>query len=466
MNSYVRTSILILLISTLTACSIANPPSTLHSHQATTPSENWLKQFIDSGQQRHYQLPYETDLSSIPQDPQNPLTPEKVTLGKLLFHETALALHSKNEQNGTWSCATCHFAKAGFQDERVQSLADGGIGNERHRQLKKPDIQHEKLDSPNLRSPSILNVAYQTNLLWNGMAGGSGDNLNVQKQWQKGKPHGFNHLGLEGVETQAIIALGVHRQSHDNHNYTTVKTPLSVFASYPKYQQLFEQAFPQELVATRYTLGLALAAYERTVLPTQAPFQEFLRGNPKALNANQQAGAQLFFGKARCSTCHNSPALSGNQYYALGLKDMDTEFGLPPDENTQKGRGGFTERTEDEYKFKVPQLYNLKHQVSLGHGGSLISDSKQSALEKMVRYKLRGRAENNRVPQKQLAKQFVEMANLHFSEQEIQSLIAFLADGLEDPNLVRYEPNQLPSQRHPINDDSLFQKPPCSFCLN
>ncbi len=443
----------------LTACQPTESPTALSpSSPAATTADDWWQTFNDSGQRRHYLLPHETDLGAIPQDPQNPLTPEKVALGKLLFHETALALQSKNAQNGTWSCATCHFAQAGFQDARVQSLADGGIGNGSERKLKHALVSPDKPDGPNVRSPSILNVAYQKNLLWNGMAGGMGDNLAVQSQWQKGKPHGFNYLKLEGAETQAIIALGVHRQSHDDHNFATVKTPLSVLAAYPAYQQRFDKAFPGEQVS-RYTLGLAMAAYERTVLPTQAPFQRFLRGDTQALNAEQQAGAQLFFGKARCHACHNSPGLSGSQYYALGLKDMTIEFGLPPDENTQKGRGGFTGRAEDAYKFKVPQLYNLKRLVSLGHGGSFVSDDQQSALEKMMRYKLKGQAENLRVPSSQLARQFVAMAEVDFSEQEIQQLLAFVADGLEDPNLARYEPRDLPSRRQPINDESPFTRP-------
>lgn len=440
----------------LTACQVPESPTALRpSLPANTSTAEWWQTFNESGQRRHYILPHETDLAAIPQDAQNPLTPEKVALGKLLFHETALALKSKNAQNGTWSCATCHFAQAGFQDARIQSLADGGTGNGSERKLKHALISSNKPDGPNVRSPSILNVAYQKNLLWNGMAGGMGDNLAVQSQWQKGKPHGFNHLKLEGAETQAIIALGVHRQSHDDHNYATVKTPLRVLAAYPAYQRRFEKAFPGEPV-TRYTLGLAIAAYERTVLPTQAPFQLFLKGDTQALNAEQQAGAQLFFGKARCHACHNSPGLSGSQYYALGLNDMTIEFGLPPDENTQKGRGGFTGRAEDAYKFKVPQLYNLKQRVSLGHGGSFVSDDQQSALEKMIRYKLQGQPENAKVPPSQLARQFVEMAEVNWSEREIQQLLAFMTDGLADPDLARYEPDELPSQRQPINDESSF----------
>jgi len=101
----------------------------------------------------------------------------------------------------------------------------------------------------------------------------------------------------------------------------------------------------------------------------------------------------------------------------------------------------------------VPQLYNLKSVGSLGHGGSFQSDTDQSALEKIIRYKLKGVPENPEVPSQQLAPEFTAMAQKQFSEDEIRALVRFVQDGLYDAQLRRYEPQSLPSRQHIINHD-------------
>ncbi len=76
-----------------------------------------------------YLLPASGDYDNIPQDPRNALTPARVELGKLLFHETALATRPElHLGNRTYSCASCHHAKAGFQAGIIQGIAEGGIG--------------------------------------------------------------------------------------------------------------------------------------------------------------------------------------------------------------------------------------------------------------------------------------------------------------------------------------------------
>ena len=77
----------------------------------------------------YYQFPSSSNLELIPQDPMNPLTVQKVELGKLLFHETAFAREGKFPiTEGTYSCATCHHASAGFQAGLRQGLGEGGDG--------------------------------------------------------------------------------------------------------------------------------------------------------------------------------------------------------------------------------------------------------------------------------------------------------------------------------------------------
>ncbi len=77
----------------------------------------------------YYILPESNDYQNLPQDPSNPLTAEKVELGKLLFYETGLAQDAlKPEGIGTYSCSTCHVPEAGFKAGNFQGVADGGVG--------------------------------------------------------------------------------------------------------------------------------------------------------------------------------------------------------------------------------------------------------------------------------------------------------------------------------------------------
>ena len=163
-------------------------------------------------------LPASDDFSKIPQDPLNPLTTEKVELGKLLFHETGIALAPMQEfAEGTFSCASCHFAGAGFQAGRFQGIGDGGIGfgiNGEGR-TKGALYQGDELDVQPIRSPTIMNGAYQKNMLWNGQFGATGLNEGTEAAWTTGTPKENNFLGFEGLETQAIAGLGVHRMVMD-----------------------------------------------------------------------------------------------------------------------------------------------------------------------------------------------------------------------------------------------------------
>ena len=168
------------------------------------------------------------------------------------------------------------------------------------------------------------------------------------------------------------------------------------------YQGYFEAAFPELTPEERFTkevVGLAIAAYERTVLANKAPFQEWLRGNTSAMTEKEKEGALIFFTKGECATCHTGPALNTMDFYALGMKDLDGPgvYGTGTDKTENLGRGGFTQKPEDMYKFKVPQLYNLRDSPFYGHGGSFTS------LREVVEYKNEAVKENANVPDGQLA---------------------------------------------------------------
>ncbi len=387
-------------------------------------------------------LPESTKFSQIPQDPKNPLTIEKVELGKLLFHETALSVNSKLKPfKHTYSCATCHHHQAGFQSGKAQGISEGGvgfgiIGNAREKDAMCPE---DSLDIQPIHTPTVINSAYQKVMLWNGQFGATGPNIGTEALWAPGTPLETNFLGYEGIESQAIAGLSVHRMG------LTTKLIYST-----EYKKLFDLAFPDVPKNERYsilTAGLAIAAYERIVLANEAPFQKYLRGNTNALTDVQKKGAILFFGKAACVACHTGPALNSMDFYAYGMNDLGGPgiYGNEPDIATKKGRGGFTGIESDNCKFKVPQLYSLSQAKFYGHGSSFTS------LMDVVIYKNYAIKENSFVPDSHLADEFVPLG---LSKSEITFLSAFIENGLNDTELERYEPYSIPSgQCFPNNDE-------------
>ena len=395
--------------------------------------EELLEMSAPDGSLDYYVLPSEFDYAAIPQDPRNPITKAKVDLGKALFHETGLAVDAKKPENMlSFSCASCHHVAAGFQAGVFQGIGEGCIGFGRAGEGRIADTETEDHDVQPIKSPSAMNVAYQEVMLWNGQFGATGINEGTEFSWTLGTPKENNHFGYEGVETQAIAGLGVHRLNPDINLSKT-----------GNYKDLFAAAFPEIPESDRYTkeyAALAIAAYERTLLANKAPFQKWLRGNKYALTDEEKQGAILFFGKAACVECHTGPALNSLAFYGLGMNDL---FQCP--EPTLKtastnvenlGRGGFTKKEEDMYKFKVPQLYNLKDSPFYGRGSSF------RTIEEVLQYKNVANPQNPEVDEKYIS---VEFAPLGLTDVEIKRLAAFLLDALHDPDLTRYVPSSLQS---------------------
>ncbi len=390
-----------------------------------------------------FTLPNSDDYENIPSDPKNPVTAEKVELGKLLYHETGLAIHPKNPiSTGTYSCASCHFASAGFQAGRFQGIGEGGIGfgyNGEGR-VRGSLYEGDSLDVQPIRSPTTLHVAYQEAQLWNGQFGATGVNENTDDGWVYGTPIETNFLGYEGTETQAIAGLGVHRMGMDDAFLTT-----------SGYKQLFDAAFPFVDIDERYDkerAGLAIAAYERTLLANKSPFQRWLKGESSAMSQTQKEGAILFFGKGECVNCHTGPALNKMDFEAIGLMDLvqvsHESFKVSMTDKERLGRGGFTGKDEDLYAFKIPQLYNLKDSPFYGHGSSIFS------IRDMISYKNQGVKENSAVPDNYLSPDFKPLG---LTEEEVTLITEFIEDALYDRELDRYVPSKVYSNYcFPFND--------------
>ncbi len=387
--------------------------------------------------------------SALPSDPQNPITAEKVELGKNLYHETLIGTQSEMPVcYQTYSCASCHHAAASFQSGLAQGIGDGGygFGNNGDNRQRRPEYPIDKVDIQQLKSPTVLNCAYQNLMLWNGQFGATGLNIGTESNWTEGTPKETNFMGYQGVETQAVAGLKVHK----------LAPGLEVLEAIPGYVQLFAKAFPNEPPQSRINqknVGLAIAAYERTIVANEAPFQNWLNGDYNAMSDLEKEGALLFFGKGNCVSCHTGPALNKMDFYALGMNDLVNGqhgiFGIDMEKPDHKGRGGFTNRQEDMYKFKVPQLYNLKGQKYLGHGSQFHS------VREIINYKNNAIPSNPNVPMEQLAEEFKP---LHLNASEIDAITKFIEEALYDPYLERYLPQGLPSGNCFPNNDQLSRQ--------
>lgn len=389
-----------------------------------------VAQSSKTGSADYFIMPEAGDYDQLPnQDPNNPITAEKIYLGQQLFHETGLAQEPKYGVSlETYSCSSCHIASKGFLPGRAQGIADGAFGygiegSDRH---LAPGYTVTEIDAQGNRPMTVMNVTYMTNTLWSGTFGANDVNVGTEDSW-----HGLaevNHTGYHGLEAQNIEGFDLHRLSIND----------KVLYEYG-YAELFDQAFPDIPKAKRYnpvTASFAMGAYLRSILTNEAPFQNYLKGVDYALTEDQKKGALVFFEKGRCINCHNSPSFSAMNFYALGTQDMYAFGGLNTSEDDSRylGRGTFTGEEDDMYAFKVPQLYNLKDYTTFFHGSS------KESITDVVDFKIAAQSENAKVNQDRIA-----IAPLMLTKEERSNLIDFLTNALHDGNMNRYIPDSIQS---------------------
>jgi cytochrome c peroxidase len=408
---------------------------------------NLLKEKSYTDDINFFTMPDGFDYSELPnQDPKNPITYPKVALGNMLFFETGIGMTSKKEESiATYSCSSCHIPEKAFTAGRFQGIADGalGFGNHGEGRAINPNYEGNEVDAQGARPLPVINLAYVRNPLWNGSFGSYGMNVGTESVWGVADPltsiNNENREGLEAVVTRALIT---HRQDINKELMDKLG-----------YTALFDNAFHNVPVSQRYTLqnaSHAISSYFRTILTNQAPFQKWLRGDENAMTETQKKGALLFFGKAQCVNCHTGPSLNGQRFAALGVKDLDQNDYLvyKTDDGRSKGRASFTLKDEDLYKFKVPELYNLKDVGFYFHGAS------KKSLREVVEYFNVAEPENPRVEKNRIDGLFKP---LYLTNAEVNELTEFLANGLYDPNLVRYKPTSVYSGNCFPNNDTQSQ---------
>jgi cytochrome c peroxidase len=172
----------------------------------------------------------------------------------------------------------------------------------------------------------------------------------------------------------------------------------------PAYKKAFNDAFGED--ATRENLAKAIAAFERTLVATNAPFQRYVSGDTKALSASAQRGFEVFRGKGQCVLCHTPPLLTDNGFHNIGVPQVG-----PLAEDL--GRYDVTKKDEDKGAFKTSGLYNSGSFAFYMHDGAF------SSLEQVVDHYNRGGNPKD-------AHQSPLIQPLKLTEKEQADLVAFM----------------------------------------
>ncbi len=245
--------------------------------------------------------------------PDNPITPEKVRLGRALFWESRISVDK------TVSCAKCHPMGLFAADGLKKALGNNCKENPRN-------------------APCIFNAASQISEHWIG-----------------------NRTSVEDQAKQALIG----PPSFGMPNYESVE---KVLKGMKGYVAMFKAAFPDEKdPVTADNFAKAVGAFERTLV-TPAPFDDFLRGNAKALTAQQRQGLQTFMDTG-CMTCHFGPFVGGQVYQKFGVFAPYEKF--TKSEKLDEGRFAVTKKPADKFFFKVPVLRNVAETPPYFHDGSV-----------------------------------------------------------------------------------------------
>lgn len=243
----------------------------------------------------------------------NPVTPEKVKLGKILFYETRISV------DGTASCVRCHPFSLYAADGLTTS-----IGN------------HCKINPRN--APTILNAAAQIAAHWIG-----------------------NRTGVEDQAKQSVIG----PPSFGMPSYEAVEKKLKEIKG---YVLLFEDAYPGEKDPISIdNFAKAVGAFERTLV-TPSRFDAFVKGDQTGLTENQKRGLKTFI-ETGCITCHSGAYVGGQMYQTFGVFEPYWQFTKSND--VDEGRYVVTKNESDKYVFKVPMLRNVEMTSPYFHDGSV-----------------------------------------------------------------------------------------------
>ncbi|MGH9389312.1 MAG: cytochrome-c peroxidase [Vicinamibacteria bacterium] len=291
-------------------------------------------------------------------------------LGKALFFDTRLSF------NDGLSCATCHQPDKGFADG--QRFSKGATGN-----------------TLNRHTPHLYNLAGASSFFWDGRAA--------------------------TLEEQVLMPI----QNPDEMNLP-LESLRRKLESVPYYAKAFDDLYPEDGL-TADNIARAIACFERTLVSRDAPFDRREAGDSSALGESALRGAELFFGRARCSRCHKGSNFTDGQFHNTGVPGED------PGRAVWDRVGSFRMRPypffQTQRAFKTPGLRNVARSAPYFHDGS------EPTLGDVVRFYNQGGKDRESYGLS------ADIAPLGLDEGAIDDLVAFL-ESLTGP--VEIEPPAVP----------------------
>lgn len=252
-----------------------------------------------------------------------PATPAQVALGWALFFDPVLS------RDGARSCATCHVPERGFADGRARSVAVASTG------------------MPTRNAPTVLNSALQ---------GAT-----------------FADLRTTFLEDQVADVVGNAAEMHGSLEGAT-----AAVAARPHYQAAFAAAYParESNAVSSARVRAVVAAYLRSLIALDAPFDRHVRGDTGAMTVAARRGFTVFMGKGKCGTCHFAPLFNGTvpplyddtESEVIGVPARAAVRAAPPDPD--RGRALVTRLPIHEHAFKTPTLRNVALTSPYMHNGA------------------------------------------------------------------------------------------------
>ena len=307
-----------------------------------------------------------------------PIHENRVKLGRLLFYDNILS------GNLNISCGSCHHHSLHGTDGLSLGVGEGGSGIGVKRSSGKNNSRIKKRIPRN--SPALFNLGAKeiSFMLYDGRITfgeeyGNGFNSPAE-EWL--------HEGVENLlAAQALLPMASEFEMAGNSGenevagaiYDRIDLGWPIIAKrvrvIPEYGSLFIAAFDDVTDSTQVNISHIANAISEFInfewRSYDSPFDHYLNGEEDALSSMQRRGMELFFGKAKCSQCHNGKLLTDHKFYAIALPQFGPGRTRIMDPYVRDvGRMGETDDLEDAYRFRTQSLRNVALTAPYGHNGS------------------------------------------------------------------------------------------------